>query len=95
MRGWGCTSRGRRGSTYVKQAFVSARLTTPSVQAGLIGKDVNEGAKDVRARLGLHQSWQEAQDLKDVRALLHGIKNGFRGNNQGVMDEAVREDCLG
>eukprot|EP00798_Chlamydomonas_sp_ICE-L_P017926 gene17926-24320_t len=53
---------------------------------GLISNE-REGAGDERGRLGMHQTWQEEQDLKDVKALLHGIKTGFRANKKGALDD--------
>jgi hypothetical protein len=34
--------------------------------------------------------WEEEQDLKDVKAILHGIKNGFQRNKNGAGDDEVR-----
>ena len=41
--------------------------------------------------LPLPRRWAEEQDLKDVRAILHGIRNGF--NRRG--EEAEEEVCVG
>jgi hypothetical protein len=30
----------------------------------------------------VHDRWEEEQDMKDVRAILHGIQNGFKRGRQ-------------
>lgn len=66
------------------------KTQTHTKQEGLIGT-AKEGARDTRVRTMLHKQWQEEQDTKDVRQLLHGIQNGFRKPAHGLngLDDMV------
>ena len=62
----------------------------PPRQAGLIG-EARETARDGALRAELHRRWAQAQDDKEVQALMAGLKSGFRRRRgAGFLDDDVR-----
>ncbi|MEW5319981.1 MAG: hypothetical protein WDW38_011089 [Sanguina aurantia] len=57
--------------------------------AGLIG-EAQEGRGDEEARVSLHMQWQAEEDKKTERAIIDGIRNGFRTKSaEEEADEAT------
>ncbi|GAX83455.1 hypothetical protein CEUSTIGMA_g10880.t1 [Chlamydomonas eustigma] len=50
-------------------------------------EEVQEGQRDFKARAEVHKRWEEEQDMRDVRAILHGIQNGFKRGRQDEEEE--------